>query len=268
MNMTKLKRNTQNLLWTLTVLLLAISCSSDKEDAIGDQAVLSQAELQQILNTDELAGVADDIVTGLFMNSSNALTGKTNPDCYVAEYSDTGFSVTFTNCAVDGNENVNGTVMVTYTSEGETLSFTTTFDNFSVDGIEINGTRSYVFEGLVDQEAFTFTVTSDMTITLADGTVIDETGSKTFGFSFGDTLETSVFTIDGNWTVSIDENTYAVMVDTTLEGNLACDYLTSGVMQVSKNGLAVSVDFGDGSCDNIATIIYPDGTTEEVELDD
>jgi hypothetical protein len=39
-------------------------------------------------------------------------------------------------------------------------------------------------------------------------------------------------------------------------------------MVVNKNGLEVTVDFGDGTCDALVTISYPNGATEEVTLED
>ncbi len=107
-----------------------------------------------------------------------------------------------------------------------------------------------------------------MTAEFSDGTVISENGNRVFTLSFGDSLQTSTYGISGSWELRVGENAYAVNITTTLEGNLSCGYLTSGIMEVSKNGLQVTVDFGDGSCDNIATIIYPNGATEEVTLGD
>ena len=37
-------------------------------------------------------------------------------------------------------------------------------------------------------------------------------------------------------------------------------------MSLNKNGLNVTVDFGDGTCDDLATLTYPDGTMEEISL--
>lgn len=39
-------------------------------------------------------------------------------------------------------------------------------------------------------------------------------------------------------------------------------------MTVAKNGLSISVDFGDDTCDDIATVIYPNGKVEEISLRD
>ncbi|MGB5820488.1 MAG: hypothetical protein WBG90_13470 [Saonia sp.] len=270
MEMILVKSNVRNWLLVGTVLFIVLGCSNDKDNDANttDQAILSQAEVAQILDTDELSGIADNIITGIFMDNPNGLSAKTQPDCYEADYGDAGFSVTFTDCSIDDAASVNGTLAVTYTSGEDSLSFTVSFDNFTVDGIVLNGTRSFSFNGLVEQDAFVFTVTSDMDLTLEDGTLISETGTKTFGFSLMDSLEDSGFTIDGDWTVTLDDNTYMITVDTTLKGNFSCDYLHTGILQISKNGIEVSVDFGDGSCDNLATLIYPDGSMEEFSLDD
>ena len=75
-----------------------------------------------------------------------------------------------------------------------------------------------------------------------------------------------MFSLSGSWTVVADGNTYAVETLEDLEGNASCEYMTTGTMTVSKNGLAVTVDFGNGDCDDVATIIYPNGAIEEISL--
>ena len=40
----------------------------------------------------------------------------------------------------------------------------------------------------------------------------------------------------------------------------------SGVLEISRNDATVSLDFGDGSCDAIGILTYPDGSTEEIFL--
>jgi hypothetical protein len=57
-------------------------------------------------------------------------------------------------------------------------------------------------------------------------------------------------------------------VNSALVCNFACSYLNIGSMTVAKNGLSISVDFGDDTCDDIATVIYPNGKVEEISLRD
>ena len=111
-------------------------------------------------------------------------------------------------------------------------------------------------------------MTSDMSVTLPDATVVSETGTKTIGIVFDELLENASLTIDGEWVVTVDGDTYSVNVTDLLETNIGCEYIAKGVMLLAKNGLQVSVDFGDGTCDDTAVLGYPDGTEEEFTLKD
>lgn len=257
--------NTLRALFLFGLTLIAFqSCS---EDAIpsGEQEALTTAELQTILTTDEIAGTADNAIAELFAN--NGVAGKASTDeCYTAEYSDTGFVATFNNCVLNGTDNVNGTVTVTYQVGNETAAYTATYEDFYVGNIKINGTRNYALNSDLEQGNIAFTVTSEMTVEMEDGEVISESGTKTFGFTFGEDLSTSTFSLSGNWQVEVDGNTYIVSTPNELSGTLGCEYLSSGTMNISKNGLAIVVDFGDGECDDAATLTYPDGTVEEITL--
>lgn len=247
------------------VVLISYSCSEDGE-SVNNEEELTSTELKAIMETDDAAGVVDTVLADLYMNDSNSAKGAN--ECYAAEYTDTGFTVVFENCVLNGSDNVNGTLAVTYAVGEESAMFTASYDAFYVGEIELNGTRSYSVDGNETEGSYSFSVTSDMEVTMPDGATIAENGTKTFGFTFGENLETTTFTIEGNWTVFHDGNTYAVEVTSVLEGNFGCGYLTSGNMDVNKNGLEVSVDFGDGSCDDIVTVSYPNGAAEDVSIKD
>ncbi|SDE75067.1 hypothetical protein [Cellulophaga baltica] len=61
-------------------------------------------------------------------------------------------------------------------------------------------------------------------------------------------------------------DTYRVTVTENLTKLLDCEYFSDGQFTLSKNGIEVIIDLGDGTCDNKANIIYPNGVTEEVTL--
>tara|TARA_R110001592_G_scaffold5706_1_gene31263 strand:+ start:198 stop:992 length:795 start_codon:yes stop_codon:yes gene_type:complete len=256
----------KKLCFMATGLFFAYSCSNDAEKV--EEVQLTQTELHTILETDDVSGVVDTALYELFMN--NGTTGKSNSsnECYSAIYSDTGYTATFNNCVLNGTENVNGTLAVSYNLESETSSFTATYTDFYVGSIKINGTKSYVVTANSNNSSISFATTSNLSLTMEDGTTIAENGTKSFTLTFGDSLETTTFSIDGDWTVVIDGSTYAVEVNSALEGNFACSYLNVGSMTVAKNGLSIIVDFGDGTCDNIASVIYPNGKVEEISLRD
>ena len=252
------------------LLLIAFSCSKDLEDAKLDvDQKVSKTEVKTILETDEFSSAADGVITEIFQDGESAKSAK-NEDCYATEFSDTGFTVNFDNCAVEeGGEKLSGMLTVTYKIGEESTAFTATYNNLSVDGIVINGTRSFTMDTNSENENVSFTIVSEMSVKLADGSVIEEAGTKTFTILFDfENFANSALTIDGNWTVKADGNTYTVNVSSELVANFGCEYVGKGVMALAKNGLEVVIDFGDGTCDDMANMTYPDGTIEEISLKD
>lgn len=253
-----------------SILFLAFSCSNDKEDVLSLDQEITSTEIKIILEVDDISSVADDVVTQIFQDG---LTGKRTSkpnDCYEVDYSDTGYTVVFTNCELEGVENiVNGSLTVTYIVGEETSAFTATYTNFTVGDIEINGTRGFTVNGNSDANSITFTIVSDMSIKLENGSLVQESGSKTFAVVFDiDNITNSGLTIEGKWTVKVDNDTYIINVTSALQTNFDCTYISKGTMDLNKNGLQVSIDFGDGTCDDIAELIYPDGTKEVISLKD
>tara|TARA_R110000744_G_scaffold135284_1_gene244671 strand:- start:168 stop:950 length:783 start_codon:yes stop_codon:yes gene_type:complete len=260
--MKNLKLIFKKLCIVLPVFFLTYSCSDD--ESANEEVVFTETELKAILETDDITGGVDIALYNLFSNQYS--TGKsTNEECYSAVYSDTGYTATFNNCVLNGTASVNGTLTVTYDQQGEAGSFTASYVDFYVGETKINGSRSYVFSTNTDQSSITFEVTSDMIVEMEDGSIISDNGTKSTTITFEDT---PTYSIDGTWTVVYEGNTYNVMVNSSLTSDIGCNYISSGDMNISKNGLSVNVDFGDGTCDDVARLTYPNGVEEEITLRD
>jgi hypothetical protein len=258
---------------TLLVMttLFIYSCSNDKDETPEenlDALTLTTQDVQTVLQTDVIVGVADNLLSSLFLANGN--TGKSNEtnDCYTREDTTTGYILTFTGCILDGTPNVRGIIQVDYATESQMPSYTATYTNFYVGDIKIDGTRSFVFDGEINGSNLTFSVTSTMNIVLEDGTLVTENGTRSFGFIIGNTLNDTVITLNGSWNLTIGSDVYTASITNTLETKIACAYISEGEMSLDKNGLTIGINFGDGSCDNSATITYPNGATQEVLLDD
>ena len=252
------------------LLLIAFSCSKDLADAQLDlNQKVSKTEVKTILETDEFSSAADGVVTDIFQQGNSGKSSQ-NVECYVTEFTNTGFTVNFDNCTVEeGGENLHGMLTVTYKEGEESTAFTATYTNLSVDDIVINGTRSFTMENNSANDNVYFTITSEMSVVLADGSVIEEAGTKNFAIIFDyENFANSALTINGNWTVKANGNTYSVHVTSELIANFGCEHVGQGVMTLAKNGLEVAIDFGDGTCDDMANMTYPDGTIEEISLKD
>ncbi|MCG2459304.1 hypothetical protein K8352_00925 [Flavobacteriaceae bacterium F89] len=267
--MIKVKMNFKSLPIAVASLALVVSCSNDKEDPMGEQE-FSQAEVNAVLAGDDMTSFADNTLANLAINGSGS-AGTTNKvqsaECYSYIEVANGFTVTFANCSLEGHENITGNVEVEYAAGEGTASFTATFDDLNVDGTIISGTRSYVFKGDMEQGVYTFSITSDMRVGFPDDSFYSEKGTQNYSLVFGETWETSTYTISGNWNVEWKGNTYNLASAEGIQGNLTCADINKGILEISKNGLNVSVNYGDGTCDDMATLVYPDGTTEEFTLD-
>lgn len=247
--------------------ILLLGCSSDAdEQEIAEEAKLTETELQAVFETEEWTGVADSALSELYQAGNSNSGRSVANECYSAEYTENGFTATFANCVLNGTENVNGTLVVVYGISQETAEYTATYDGFFVGEIELNGTRSYTLSQGANENSFALTVVSDMSVTMADGSMLTESGTRTVEFAFGESFSDSTMSLSGDWTLIKDGNTYSVAIESPLTGNFSCEYLVSGLMEISKNGLAVMVDLGDGTCDNTATLTYPNGAQEILEL--
>jgi len=265
----KKNMNKFNVVFLCVTLLFAFSCSDDKENTLNEDQGISSSEVKTIVEIDSQSSAIDQIITQLYNNDQSGKSTN-QEDCYVTEYSDTGYVVTFDNCSVDGGEEINGTLSVTYKIGEEESAFTAMYANVSIGDIIINGFRDFTIVTTSDEGSIFFDIVSDMSIELEDGSVIEESGTKNFNIDIAsENFQNSTLSLAGNWTVKADGNTYVVNITTPLITNFfSCEYISRGVMGLNKNGLGVAIDFGDGTCDDMATLTYPDGTQEEISLRD
>ena len=135
----------------------SLSCSSDAdEQEVAEDAKLTQTEFQTILETDQWTGAADSALAELYQNGNSPSGKSLSNECYEAAYTENGFTATFGNCVLNGTENVNGTLVVTYGLDAETAAFTASFEGFFVGDIELNGTRTYVLQTGNSEQSFLF----------------------------------------------------------------------------------------------------------------
>lgn len=268
--MKKVLRTAKAFVIMCSILASSYSCSEEAEKAF-DELELNETDVSAVLNADDISGLTDSILTDVF--TANSLSGKSSDAnktdyCFETIFTDTGYTATFDNCSVDGAENVNGTIAVTFALVNNSITYNATYTNFSLGDISIEGTKDVIINSSSNDSEISLSITSNMTIVMEDGTIIKEAGTKTLAVAQGVSDETSTINLEGEWVLQIDNDIYAISIIDTLEGNLACDYLTTGLMSITKNGLSVKVNFGEGTCDDSAILIYPNGVEEEFTLED
>ena len=85
------------------------------------------------------------------------------------------------------------------------------------------------------------------------------------GFDTPEAID-DIFLFTSNGSITVNEN--LKYEKTTVEPLLidrTCKWPLSGILEITRGGETMTIDFGTGECDNIA-LVTKDGETEEIEL--
>lgn len=149
---------------------------------------------------------------------------------------------------------------------------TVTYDNFTVDSVTIDGYTSIIIDKV---DTMFRQHISELTFTLADGTVIERSSERVWqwlaGMDTEDDQSDDVFIITGGATASMTKDgvtdTYTKEIITPLKKIYDCRYIVEGTISITLNGTVVStLDYGDGECDDVATMTDSEGNVSEIDL--
>ena len=262
----------------LAALLILAACNKDNVENQFDAV----AEDVMMLKSEQVSGADADAVTLKCPGCDvEAMRGCMQDDC--ADITDSGegtFPRTITLDYGDGCEDARGHVkkgkiVIVVSAEMDLPGAvrTTTFDNFFVDDRQMIGTRTLTNtsgEAAVNP-SFAF---SDVVEMIHDGRSRSKTaeGTRTWiaGFDTRADRTDDIFEMTGISSMSCREG--QAMSRTIIEPvvfDAACGYPVSGIVEMTKpRGGIITLNFGDGTCDDQATVTHDDGTTETVDLDD
>jgi hypothetical protein len=149
-------------------------------------------------------------------------------------------------------------------------TITVTYDNFKVNRKLMEGSHSVVRIKANDNDFPQTTSTFDVVVTWDNGDTASRNGVKVKEMIAGANTRVwsdNVYSITGNWeTTRKNGAQLSAVVTTALRRELVCKFLVSGVMDITKNDRSGSLDFGDGTCDNMALLTLDDGTEIEITL--
>jgi len=116
---------------------------------------------------------------------------------------------------------------------------------------------------------------SVLTFTLADESIINRTSNRIWqwieGMDTDEDQSDDVFIItalaEASMTIDGTTDTYKKETTTPLKRIGDCRYIVEGVVEISLNGTVIStLDYGDGTCDEIAVMYDADGNPTEIDL--
>jgi hypothetical protein len=267
-----------------------ISCQNDtlseaitSETAVSSEAVIEEAE-----------GVLDDIslysesTFGVDMSTSVTNKDVTSKNETISKYGRSGFfrdcadivvtadvntitaTITFTGDCLDNDGNViTGTITKVWSLTDTNAERTITIDNLNINGYIINGTKTYVFTSSNENGNPEMTGTVNITVETNEGT-FSKVGTRTVEITSGgdtDSCFDDEKTITGSCVYTdVSGASFSVEITTPLVKPAACLYIASGIKVYTTAEGTTTLDYGDGTCDNVATKTTPDGIVTEIEL--
>lgn len=217
---------------------------------------------------------------GMGVGGAHHFFGNNFPDCATVTVSSESFPKEIIIDYGDGCSGRQGmgrtgviTIQMSDTITVEGAVYTVTYDSVSVGNKQIELTATKTNEG--QNEAGNWVISSEtvMSITTVTGeeTIVSlrefsEQKEWLSGFGTPET-EDDQFLKSGGGTITInDELTFMRNITEPVFIDRTCRYPMSGVVKITRGDEEMTIDYGDGECDNIA-IVTKDGVEEEIELE-
>ena len=168
------------------------------------------------------------------------------------------------NCLCKDGKNRRGKIQVKITGNknlvGSNVVYTVV--DYFVNDHGVSGTKTLT---VVDDHSFRIVVVNGK-VTKANGGIItwntDRTRTMTVGFDTKDNPSDDVFEVSGTTSgINAAGNAYKFTTLTPIVKARACQWITAGKLKIERAGkLDAVVDYGDGTCDSLATITVANKT--------
>ncbi len=252
------------------VCFIAAFWACGDDDSPGVDEPINTEDIENIGSIGEVTDEFTEVV-----NFSNEIIadvgdqgGRSQNACYVVIESETENKITITfegECEGEDGRYRQGSLILTW--EGELLapdfSYTIAFDAFEVDDYQLDG--SVTVEDLaIEQNTISFSVVvSNGRLIYPDQKEITYGQDLTYNLIFGEVFSV---TVEGSITgTNRDDKGYVADTREPIKWIDDCDHPVSGSFSASFDGRpALTIDYGDGTCDNMAMLTRG---TQSLEID-
>lgn len=166
-------------------------------------------------------------------------------------------------CTGRHGQEVRGQIQVTLSANPRTQGAvkTVTLTDFEIGETMINGTRTVTNMGLNSTEQRQLTRTEDITITRGDFTIKRRSDITTTRMTGDDTETRADDSLERTGTVEGTNSrgqTYSTTITTPMVRKGDCRWPVSGVREITRGDRKITLDYGDGTCDNKVTATMGD----------
>ena len=275
---------TKILLLVFTLSFLSISCTKDDSN---DNGAITSEEAKANTKIDIASDDVSDIVEGQYdatmqdniagRSAENAATASSLPTCVtITRVPDFGTSLTpgtlvtktvdfgTTGCPMANGNILKGQIVITFTYDPGATSHTINYQfvDFYHNAIKFTGNKTFTRTMSGGASIHPIVVMNmDMTATFPDGRTLHRVGTRTREITagYGDAnFFNNEYTITGNWTTTFPNTTVQTSeITTPLLVKMSCiltnkPLIVQGIITFTRNTHTATLDFGDGSCDNLA----------------
>lgn len=166
-----------------------------------------------------------------------------------------------TNCTGHDGRTRRGKIIIvhngTYRDSGS--YWIITFDNYYVNDHKVEGSKTVKNNGKNSAGHTTYTITVDGKIILSSGGTITWNSNRSREWIEGESTPNwldDVYLITGTADgVNAKGNSFNAFITLALRRELSCRWFVSGIVDINPSGKPTrSIDFGNGTCDDIATV--------------
>ena len=269
------------------VLLGLVFASCNNSDAIQEETTLEvidtktaeiQAEVDNI--SEGVSAIIEEVYLGEEipnLTKTHPIRDRFLPDCVtitiVLTQNLKKVTIDFgEGCTLRNGNFVSGKILLEYEKNTNTATrmITYSFENFYFNRKNIVGGGSILRERSNSNGNHQSTKTFNIKVTWPDGLFASKVGVKIREWIEGQNTPAwgdNVFLITGHGVFTKKNGTVlSAEVIEPLRRELACRFLVSGVVNLTKNSNTAILNYGDGTCDDLATISINGGEEREIHL--
>ncbi|MBT8276223.1 MAG: hypothetical protein KJO39_08775 [Bacteroidia bacterium] len=252
----------------LAVGLMLFSCSNDDDSQDNQEVNFSAENTARAAQTDNIVEGSFNVMEAAYVETEEGRSNNISffPSCaeIVINPSGNGGTITITfseGCQLNNGAVVSGGIFIEYGPfEAGSRIIEYTYQDFTYNNNNVAGggevIRQIANQNGNPQSSATETITvsfpgTSVTATREGNRIIEWVEGVGSG-----TWVDNVYEINGSWNTEFSNGfTRSGEVTTTLVKKLSCIYLVSGVLEIQQEGFTGTIDWGDGECDNQATLI-------------
>jgi hypothetical protein len=271
------------------VITIFISCDSNDKNQNSTTATSSdQVAIDSKIDAsiEDVSNIVEDqfsVKQGTTNKSSEKIKSML-PACAIVTWTATNTTFTGTidfgteGCVLENGNVIKGKITLSFSNNFTSAEHTITysFDGFFHNGKKLQGSKT-IIRSLKSTELLAtvhpvFTCAVELTVTFEDGSVYTRIGNRVKemieGYDTKSSWDDNIFLVTGGGsTTNSNGDTWSSTIKKPLRFVMACKkpFPVSGTVLKVKNDTETLVDFGNGECDNLATITIG-GITTSIEL--